>query len=305
LKKSGVFLSCLVILVAVAMLAAAPPGKKLTARGINAAIKAQGAHWVAVENKFARIRSNELKAMLGGPPPDIAGDREGMIDRGKPGSTLPAAFDWRNANSYNWMTPVKDQTTACAAGYVFAPVAALEAKIRIFNSNPGFLVDLSEQFLLSCESSSNGCLGGSASQACSFLKDLGIPDEACFPYAASDLNCAGFCADWASRSYRIASWKRLTNNKVDPDKIKSAIYANGPIPCYMDVYEDFYSYGSGCYQHVTGAYLGGHTVCLVGWTSDGCWIAKNSWGTAWGEDGYFRIKFGDCRIGTEAIKLEY
>ena len=47
-------------------------------------------------------------------------------------------------------------------------------------------------------------------------------------------------------------------------------------------------------------------ICIVGWGIDlqvgDYWICKNSWGTGWGEDGYFKIKCGDSHIGMEAVK---
>jgi C1A family cysteine protease len=29
---------------------------------------------------------------------------------------------------------------------------------------------------------------------------------------------------------------------------------------------------------------------------NGCWICKNSWNTTWGEQGFFRIAYGECGI---------
>jgi cathepsin B len=73
------------------------------------------------------------------------------------------------------------------------------------------------------------------------------------------------------------------------------------------VYEDFADYSSGVYQHVTGSYLGGHAIKIIGWgvTSDGVkyWLIANSWNETWGEKGYFRMLRGvnECGIEGSAV----
>lgn len=67
------------------------------------------------------------------------------------------------------------------------------------------------------------------------------------------------------------------------------------------VYSDFMNYQSGVYHHVSGSVEGGHAVKILGWgTESGMdyWLCANSWGTSWGEQGFFRIKQGDCNIDT-------
>ena len=62
----------------------------------------------------------------------------------------------------------------------------------------------------------------------------------------------------------------------------------------MMVYEDFKYYAGGIYQHQSGKMLGGHSVSIMGYDlNEGYFIAKNSWGEAWGEKGFFRIKVDD------------
>ncbi len=61
------------------------------------------------------------------------------------------------------------------------------------------------------------------------------------------------------------------------------------------VYEDFFNYKSGVYRHVSGAVAGGHAVVLLGW-GNGYWIAQNSWGSSWGENGFFKIALHECGI---------
>ena len=49
-----------------------------------------------------------------------------------------------------------------------------------------------------------------------------------------------------------------------------------------------------------------HTVTIVSYSeADSCWICKNSWGTNWGESGYFKIKYGQCRIDDPYSTMKY
>jgi len=71
------------------------------------------------------------------------------------------------------------------------------------------------------------------------------------------------------------------------------------------VYQDFYNYKSGVYVYTYGSVVGGHAVKIVGWgvttAGQNYWIVANSWGTSWGESGYFQIEQGQCGIDTDAI----
>ena len=51
-----------------------------------------------------------------------------------------------------------------------------------------------------------------------------------------------------------------------------------------------------------------HAVLVVGYgvdhdSGEKFWIVKNSWGTNWGEDGFFRIRRGTDEIGIESVAL--
>jgi len=84
-----------------------------------------------------------------------------------------------------------------------------------------------------------------------------------------------------------------------PAQIKAEIFANGPMETGFDVYEDFFSYSTGVYQHTSGGYAGGHAVKMLGWgTENGVdyWLCANSWNTSWGMQGFFKIKQGDCNV---------
>ena len=75
------------------------------------------------------------------------------------------------------------------------------------------------------------------------------------------------------------------------------IYARGPITCGMESTPGFEAYTGGIYSEAVSSPTINHIVSLIGWGTDSngnnYWIGRNSWGTAWGEEGWFRIVRGD------------
>ena len=75
----------------------------------------------------------------------------------------------------------------------------------------------------------------------------------------------------------------------------------GPTAFAWSVYKSFKSYKSGVYYQsnctmydtTNPNYLGEHAMIMIGYGTDAAlgayWIARNSWGTNWGEKGYVRI----------------
>lgn len=92
--------------------------------------------------------------------------------------------------------------------------------------------------------------------------------------------------------------------------IKYDIYRWGPIATGMEIYPDFYEQRkpTAVYKwNKKGSMIGGHAVSIVGWgvNEEGVkyWIIKNSWGTKWGDHGYFRMIRGEnnCKIEENCI----
>jgi C1A family cysteine protease len=205
----------------------------------------------------------------------------------------PAALDWRN-NGGNFVTPVKNQG-GCGSCVAFGTIASVESQIKILRG-ASYAIDLSEAHLFYCHARSEGRNCGNGwwpERALIFFQSQGVTEEAYYPYTAADQNCTGRLAGWDSRLTKITGYSKINGIEA----IKEYVATKGPVEACFTVYNDFYSYRSGIYRHITGASVGGHCVCIVGYsTSGGYWICKNSWGTGFGESGYFKIAFGQCGI---------
>lgn len=85
--------------------------------------------------------------------------------------------------------------------------------------------------------------------------------------------------------------------------MKAEIFARGPISCGIFVTNEFEDYQGGIYSQKTVFNLINHEISIVGWgvSKEGVeyWIGRNSWGTYWGEYGYFKIQMHSENLGVE------
>lgn len=216
---------------------------------------------------------------------------------------LPETFDWRELGG---VTSVKNQGP-CGSCWAFATVGALECNVLI---NDGIEVDLSEQWLVSCNQNGWGCNGGWWAHDYHQWKPdsffgTGAVLEKNFPYTASDAPCDGPYP----HHYLIDSWSYIGLSGMMPfvDSIKQAIMDYGPISVAVAVDSAFGEYSGGIFN---GNYTGiNHCVVLVGWDDnqgeEGVWILRNSWGPGWGENGYMRIEYGSNMVGYSANYVDY
>ena len=209
----------------------------------------------------------------------------------------PDEFDSRTFWK-SYIHPIKDQDQ-CGSYWAFAASEALSDRFAIASSGA---IDeiLSPEYMIACDLNNFGCKGGDLNSAWNFLKSNGIPTEKCVSYKSgrgSVAACPDKCDDGsAMKLYKVQNVSTASNSQ----EIMNAIYTGGPIEVGFMVFEDFMNYKSGIYQHISGSQLGGHAVKAIGWGVDAkvgkYWILANSWTETWGEQGFFRVKFGECSV---------
>ena len=254
---------------------------------IQESIDQSQAGWIAGYNTVFTKDYDYMVEYLG--CNEVAFDQPGT-DIGTTTSSSPSSFDWRDVDGLNYITSIKNQAS-CGSCVAFGAVAALEAVVQI-ESGVIFDCDLSESHLFFCGGGSCGW-GWWPDAAADFILSVGVVDELCFPYEAHDLDCDQLQSNWKTRTISVES----TGSTRENENIKEALLTYGPLLTTFNVYEDFSSYSSGIYEHVWGTLVGGHAVAIVGYNDNpGYWICKNSWGTGWGESGFFNIKYRSCGI---------
>ncbi len=217
------------------------------------------------------------------------------------------------AEAFNWCdldgcTPVKDQGN-CGSCWAFSSVATLESAIAI---KDGVVTDLSEQWLLSCNSDGWDCVGGFWAHRYHLYK----ADPCGWTGAVYEADCEYVQVQQAcdcpyEHPYKIQSWGHIAGRTGIPSvaEIKEAMLEYGPIDAAVLVDDNFSDYQGGVFSLCDNQWLPNHTVTLVGWDdtqgAQGIWILRNCWGTGWGERGFMRIEYGCSNVGYGACWANY
>jgi C1A family cysteine protease len=182
---------------------------------------------------------------------------------------------------------------SCGSCWAFGSVAAHECG---YAYQGGSSYNLSEQYLLDCNSSGYSCSGGWF-----VFYTSGLPLESCYPYVAKKQTCKSGCSKYAPISgayyasgYPYPSVSTIKNRIQNYGGVGAAVYVNS----------SFQYYSSGCFTGCSSRSVN-HAIYLCGWDDDrcgttDCWRLKNSWGTSWGENGFMWIKYGCSRVGYAA-----
>lgn len=199
------------------------------------------------------------------------------------GTTLPAAYTAQ-------YTSIKNQGS-CGGCWAFSTAGMFESVLL----KKGISTDLSEQWLISCNTNGWGCNGGNFAN--SYYLNPGAVLESCFRYKAVDAPCKTGCA----YVYKASS----SHSASSVDAMKAAIYNYGAVSCAVTVTTYFQAYSGGIFNYNTNSPCN-HAVVLVGWDdSKNAWRMKNSWGKSWGESGLMWIVYGVSNIGTGGNYLVY
>ena len=168
--------------------------------------------------------------------------------------------------------------------------------------------------------------GGDIRMAFNSLMDWeGAVDETLVPYTAEvagTINTTGLSDDLARKNTKIHLQNYYKVNMTNQTDVKQAITDYGALSI------SYYAYGGSssnkyynsstagyyCYDSNTGT---NHAVTVVGWDDnyskdnfptkpegDGAWIVRNSWGSYFGENGYFYLSYYDKSTNVEGYAVE-
>ncbi|MDR0499555.1 MAG: lectin like domain-containing protein [Holophagales bacterium] len=271
------------------------------------------------ENRFGYIPEPKVFSKISRSATQI----ETMVKAGL--ALYPASFDLRTQDR---LTPIRNQNPFGTC-WAFGSIASIESNIKV---TTGTSIDLSEWHLAwftynplntlpaftksSVKFGEDGTFdqGGNTYKALAIMsRGTGPVSEASAPYQSTP-NYLPSALPKGTEPTVAAIKNAYLFETNDSDTIKGLLTTNGAVAilmCWPETNENFYYYSPNrTFRYVQSGELN-HMVNIVGWDDnfpktrfpasnqpygDGAWIIRNSWGTGWGEGGYFYMSY-DTNFG--------
>lgn len=221
---------------------------------------------------------------------------------------LPAKWDWRT--NPNGITAITNQGN-CGSCWAFSLSATFGDVLQLagVKRTP---IDLSEQYLVSCNTLGYNCEQGGWFDVQDMYVTPGAVVEKDFPYTAT----TGACKSNLKYPHKEKAWAYVGTSNPDAEdyvmptteELKTALYLHGPLAVAVNATLAMQFYMGGVFNacEATTPDKLNHAVNLIGWDdSKGAWIMRNSWGTSWGEKGYAYVKYGCNLLGYAANYAVY
>ena len=221
-------------------------------------------------------------------------DPRDHIFQAVPLKAIPPSIDLRQ-----WCSPIEDQ------GYLGSCTGnAIAGQIELIDRKNNKNLDVSRLFIYYQERVYENTVrwdaGAYIRDGLKAVNQVGAPLETLWPYIESKFAVKPTTAAYTDAARRkVTGYAKCTNFT----SVKNALAAGNPVTVGFYVYESFewaQNTNTGVMPYpntAREAFLGGHAVCLVGYddnfrgTGQGYFIARNSWGTSWGDNGYFYMPY--------------
>ena len=267
-----------------------------------------------IEAQLEPIR--ELEPISYVDPPEGTDSDTGSVG-GARAASYPAKYDPRGSLAI----PVRNQKPS---NMCWAYTLASNLEISFLRAGAG-LFDLSEEHLAyffanrqndplgNTPNDRNNVLhsyrdGGNQTLAAIFLSSWsGMALEAQVPYETNeDHTLDSDSVPSSGMAYTTSAYlESAAFSSYSVQKIKNLISEYGSVSMSFGMYDSYYNPRTYAYSYPGSAGVN-HAITLVGWddnfakenfssncnvTSNGAWIVRNSWGNAWGDDGYFYLSY--------------
>lgn len=214
------------------------------------------------------------------------------------GVMTPSSVDWSKMPVINRVYTKYN----CQACYSFAATQLIEAVAYI---QKGADFKLSQQDIIDCTSkrpyANEGCDGGCVYITMNYVKNIGIAQEADYPYLSGITGMAGQCKENTKRLNLVSNYYKVPQGRSD---LLKYLLASQPIAVGMDGRGIQY-YSSGIYDGDSCSTQANNFMLLVGYGEDSSitdkykskyWIIKNNQGSSWGMGGYMRLTRSEGQV---------